>query len=157
MPILCLLTVWAVGCAGGKPKVRVPKPGPATRVEAPIGHQVAGEALEHLGTPYRYGGSSPRGFDCSGLTFYVYKKFGVKLPRRAKDQLKAGTRVSRRELQPGDLVFFKTRYYRGFHVGIYIGHGKFVHAPHSGKRVERRRLDKGYYRRAFYAARRITS
>ena len=82
--------------------------------------------------PYRYGGSSPSGFDCSGLVAYVYGKLGVRLPHNAAAQFGYGRPVARGNLRPGDLVFF-----HGLgHVGLYIGRGRIIHAPQSGERVE---------------------
>ena len=81
--------------------------------------------------PYRYGGSSPSGFDCSGLVAYVYAKLGVRLPHNAAAQYSYGRSVDRGHLKPGDLVFF-----HGLgHVGLYIGQGRMIHAPQSGERV----------------------
>ncbi len=86
-------------------------------------------AKDYLGVPYVWGGTSPKGFDCSGFTQYVYKKAGVSLPRTSSEQGKVGTKVSRSELRAGDLVMFPG------HVGIYIGDGKFIHSPSPGKSV----------------------
>jgi cell wall-associated NlpC family hydrolase len=85
-------------------------------------------ALQYLGVPYVWGGASPSGFDCSGLTMYAYAKVGVYLPHNAAMQYGMGTPVSRSQLAPGDLVFFSGL----SHVGMYIGGGRFVHAPHTG-------------------------
>ena len=89
-------------------------------------------ARHFLGVRYVYGGTSPRsGFDCSGFTRYVYAHFGVELPHYSGAQFDMGRRVSRAGLRPGDLVFFN-----GLgHVGLYIGGGRFIHAPHTGARV----------------------
>lgn len=94
------------------------------------GQEVANYAKQFVGCKYVYGGASTNGFDCSGLTMYVYKKFGISLAHSATAQSKTGTTVSRNNLQPGDLVFFKNyRTNKGIgHVGIYIGNNKFVHA-----------------------------
>src|SRR5690606_30212765 len=97
---------------------------------------LADQALDFLGTRYKYGGESPSGFDCSGLVWYVANEtLGLKLPRTAADQAKLGTKVARAELQRGDLVFFNTMGRRYSHVGIYLGGGEFVHAPSSGGKV----------------------
>ncbi len=87
--------------------------------------------MEYLGTPYVWGGAGPSGFDCSGLAMYVYAQVGISLPHNAAMQYNTvGVPVSRSDLQPGDLVFFD-----GLgHMGIYIGGGQFVHAPHTGRR-----------------------
>ena len=101
-----------------------------------LGRRAARLAARELGVPYRYGGSSPSGFDCSGLVAYVYGRLGVRLPHNAAAQYGYGRAVDRRHLRPGDLVFF-----HGLgHVGLYIGSGRIIHAPQSGERVEIQRL-----------------
>jgi cell wall-associated NlpC family hydrolase len=94
-----------------------------------VGHPEAAQiALRYLGVPYRWGGSSPSGFDCSGLVMYVYAQLGISLPHYTVAQWNATLPISESEMQPGDLVFFN-----GLgHVGIYIGGGQFVDAPHTG-------------------------
>jgi peptidoglycan DL-endopeptidase CwlO len=90
-------------------------------------------ALSQLGVPYVWGGAAPgRGFDCSGLTMWAYRQVGVNLPHYGGDQWNAGVHVTRSQLEPGDLVFFYSDIH---HMGMYIGDGKFVHAPHTGDRV----------------------
>jgi cell wall-associated NlpC family hydrolase len=97
------------------------------------GQQVVDEARKYLGVPYVWGGASPSGFDCSGLTLYVYAKFGVQFSHGATVQAAAGEPVT--DLRPGDLVFFGgSGYYH--HVAIYAGHGQMIHAPHSGTVVQ---------------------
>lgn len=114
-------------------------------------------AEDYIGVPYRYGGRDPqKGFDCSGLTWYVYQRQGLKLPQTSRDQLKAGRKVNKAKLSPGDLVFFRNvKSRRVDHVGIYVGQGRFVHAPGAGKKVERRDLSEKYYKSAYYSARRV--
>jgi cell wall-associated NlpC family hydrolase len=104
-----------------------------------------------IGVPYVYGGTSPRsGFDCSGFTRFVYAHFGILLPHYSVAQFAVGRRVSRGGLRPGDLVFFD-----GLgHVGLYIGNGRFIHAPHSGTRVSISPLA-GWYSARYDGARRI--
>jgi peptidoglycan DL-endopeptidase CwlO len=90
-------------------------------------------ALSQLGVPYVWGGATPgRGFDCSGLTMWAYRQVGVNLPHYGGDQWNAGIHVSRSQLQPGDLIFFYSDIH---HMGMYLGDGKFVHAPHTGDHV----------------------
>ena len=115
--------------------------------------QVANYAYNFLGRPYVYGANGPNAFDCSGFTSYVYRHFGVSLPRTAKSQFSAGSAVSRDNLAPGDLVFFNTVGYLG-HVGLYIGGGDFIHAASSG-RVKISSLSEGYYRTRYAGARRV--
>jgi cell wall-associated NlpC family hydrolase len=98
-------------------------------------------ALQYLGVPYVWGGASPSGFDCSGLTMYAYAKVGVYLPHNAAMQYGMGTPVTRSQLAPGDLVFFNGL----SHVGMYIGGGRFVHAPHTGDVVKISSLSEYWY------------
>jgi cell wall-associated NlpC family hydrolase len=107
-------------------------------------------ALQYLGVPYVWGGASPSGFDCSGLTMYAYAKVGVYLPHNAAMQYGMGTPVSRSQLAPGDLVFFNGL----SHVGMYIGGGRFVHAPHTGDVVKISSLSEYWYAATYVGARR---
>jgi len=109
-------------------------------------------AASLVGTPYRYGGSTPRGFDCSGLVYYTYRKTGVRIPRSTRSQYRHAVHIPRRDLQPGDLVFFKTDRHEVSHVGIYAGNDYFIHAPSRGKQVSFASLDDGYWRTHFVAA-----
>ena len=115
------------------------------------------EALGFVGKPYVRGGASPqRGFDCSGLVVYVYRSaLGIELPRRVADLKSVGTPVRLRDLAPGDLLFYNTRHHPYSHVGIYVGNGRFVHAPRPGARVRVERIGKRYWRARFNGARRI--
>jgi hypothetical protein len=107
-----------------------------------------------LGVPYRWGGDSPGGgFDCSGFVRYVYAHFGLSLPHSSYGDFGLGRRVSRGSLRPGDLVFFD-----GVgHVGMYVGGGRFIHAPHSGTSVQVTSLDEPWYRSTYDGARRFFS
>nr|WP_240126632.1 C40 family peptidase [Thermomonas alba] len=113
-------------------------------------------AFSLLGTPYRYGGSSPEaGFDCSGLVGYVFRTIGIDLPRVSRAMAREGTRIiSRDALAEGDLVFFGRRG-RIDHVGIYIGNGQFLHAPRSGRDVTVSSLTSGYWAQKYVEARRL--
>ena len=111
---------------------------------------VVGIAMQYLGIPYVYGGSTPSGFDCSGFVMYVYAQVGVSLPHNAAAQYGYGTPVDRSQLQPGDLVFFN-----GLgHNGIYIGGGSFIHSPHTGDVVKISSLS-GWYDSTWVGARRL--
>jgi len=111
---------------------------------------VVGIAMRYLGVPYVWGGSTPHGFDCSGFVSYVFAQIGVSLPHSSYSQFGMGTAVSISQLQPGDLVFFTG----ASHVGIYIGGGQFIHAPHTGDVVKISSLS-GYYSSNFAGGRRI--
>jgi hypothetical protein len=113
-------------------------------------------AHQFIGTPYRWGGVSAKsGFDCSGLTMTVYRLNGLYLPRSARSQFRAGRAVSKKALRQGDLVFFATaRRSRVSHVGIYIGAGRFVHAPGRGKDIRTADLGNSYFKRRYLGARR---
>jgi hypothetical protein len=115
------------------------------------------QALALLGTPYRFGGSSPEaGFDCSGLVRHVFASALQRdLPRRAEDISGVGQPVARSDLQPGDLVFFDTLRRAFSHVAIYIGEGRFVHAPARNGRVRIEGLDDRYWASRFNGARRV--
>ncbi len=128
-----------------------------TEEGAAKGEQVLNMAKTFLGVPYVWGGTSPSGFDCSGLVYYVYKQFGVTLNRVAADMTAAGIPVTYSELKPGDIVFFHntSRYTRINHVGIYAGNGMFIHAPQTGDVVKFSPLNSGYYSTTFVTARRI--
>jgi cell wall-associated NlpC family hydrolase len=116
-------------------------------------------AMNFLGVPYRRGGNSAdEGFDCSGFTRHIYQlAMGITLPRRADEQatMKAANRIDKNELQPGDLVFFNTLRRTFSHVGIYVGEGKFIHAPRSGAVVRVEDMNNSYWAPRFDGARRV--
>ncbi len=124
---------------------------PPANVEVKL---VVERALAQIGKPYRLGGAGPRGgFDCSGLVAWVYSTLGVRVPRTTDGQFAYFTPVPREQLQPGDLVFFRLPQ---AHVGIYVGEGEFVHAPATGRPVERARLDGPWFILSFAGGGRLT-
>jgi len=146
--VLACVTAGAGGALGAQ--LHVARMSHATAV-AHKQARVVRFARRFLGVRYVYGGISPRtGFDCSGFTRFVYSHFGVVLPHFSGGQFSLGRRVSRAGLRPGDLVFFD-----GVgHVGLYIGGGRFIHAPHSGTRVSVESLN-GWYGSRYDGARRL--
>jgi cell wall-associated NlpC family hydrolase len=123
---------------------------PPTAAPPPTHGGVVGIAMHYLGVPYVWGGASPSGFDCSGFVMYVFAQIGVSLPHSSYAQYGYGSPVSMSQLQPGDLVFFD-----GLgHVGIYVGGGSFIHAPHTGDVVKISSLT-GWYASTFVGGRRL--
>ncbi len=123
--------------------------------EPGLGERIAASAMAQVGRPYLYGGSTPRGFDCSGLVRYAYLAAGLSVPRTTEDQYRAAHAIRMQRLLPGDLLFFRIDSREVSHVAIYIGERRFVHAPQTGKPVETRSLDDAYYRDRLVAAGRL--
>ena len=119
------------------------------------GQKIAELARAMLGSPYKYGGNSPSGFDCSGLVFYTHGKLGIPAPRTSLQQFRTAKAISSTQLRSGDLVFFKLNKHKVSHVGIYIGQGRFVHAPVSGKRVSVNNLHDEFWKPRFVGAGRL--
>jgi hypothetical protein len=132
-----------------------PEPSTFGRAEPGLRGEVVNSAMRFLGTPYRWGGpSAETGFDCSGLTMTAYRLNGLALPRASAEQYATGERVTRDGLREADLVFFATgRDDRPSHVGLYIGQGRFIHAPGSGKVVRIDDLSQSYYDQRFLEGR----
>ncbi|UWD47872.1 NlpC/P60 family protein [Clostridioides difficile] len=118
---------------------------------------VISEAKKHLGKPYKWGGNGPNSFDCSGLMVYCFKKVSINLPRTARQQGTKGKAVNKVSLQTGDLVFFSKNGPEGeiTHVGMFIGNGEFIHAPHEGDVVKISKLNGSYYTKNFVTAQRV--
>ena len=149
---LLLLAGLAGGCA---PAHIAPEPLPTLSQGGR--NPVVAAARSLTGAPYKWGGESPQtGFDCSGLTWWAYRQVGVDLPRVSYEQYEAGRAVGRREIRPGDLVFFRLRGNpKNMHVGIATDKGTFIHSPSEGGRVREDPLDTPYWRERFIGARRV--
>lgn len=140
----CVTGVTGAGCV------------PRTTIRTPQRDKLVEEIHKFKGTPYVYGGSTPRGTDCSGFTMTVFSKFGVKLPHSASKQFRMGRPVSRRNLKMGDLVFFKRSKHGSVnHVGIYLWDGKMAHASSSKGVIVIRWVGNVYYEHRYAEARRI--
>ena len=121
-----------------------------------LGTGVVRTVTAQIGRPYRLGGSSPqRGFDCSGLVYWVYGQHGIQVPRTTTGQSRAGASISRSELRPGDIVVFRER--SGLHTGIYVGNNNFIHSPNSRSTVRTDSLNSSHWRGIFVNGRRIAS
>ncbi len=110
---------------------------------------------QEMGKPYKWGGTGPDGYDCSGLLYAIFDKLGISLPRTSESQSTAGAYVSKEDLVYGDLVFFARDGANVNHAGIYVGNGEFVHSPQTGEVVKTTTLMSGYYERTYYTARRV--
>lgn len=121
------------------------------RTVAGVGETAAAIALRQVGVPYRYGGQNPSGFDCSGLVHYAYHNAGKSVPRTTGQLWDSAVSVRESEMRAGDLLFFSING-KMQHVGLYVGNGRFVHAPSSGKVVSVQSLSSDYYRRALLRA-----
>ena len=113
-------------------------------------------AKSYIGTPYVFGGTTPKGFDCSGLIWWTYKQHGLRIPRVTADQAKAGHKVAAAHARPGDIVVFRTDSSpRGLHTGIYAGGDSFIHSPSAGKKVSMASMKSPYWRDRLVSVRRI--
>ena len=150
LPLL-LVAAFVAGCAGAPERAEAP----ATRASDETARQAVGFAREMIGKPYRYAGDTPAGFDCSGLVRYSFGRAGVSMPRATPAQRKSTSLISVRSLRPGDLVFFDQEGKKASHVGIYLGDGRFVHAPSTGGRVRTDSLGADFWKKHFVEARRV--
>lgn len=130
----------------------------STSTGSAAGNKIVATAKQHLGVPYKWGGTTPSGFDCSGFVYYVLRCNGINVSRTQTAMYSEGKPVSKSNLQPGDVVFFQNTYKAGLsHVGIYVGDGQFIHAPSSGKVVSYADLYSDYYVAHYYGAVRYTN
>lgn len=150
-PLLLLLLA---ACAS-PPKSTLPaRSAPGRLPDGVERERLVDSAERYLGSPYVYGGTGAKGFDCSGLVYRVYSESGVRLPRTSAAQYRVGASIAQGELRPGDLVFFGDRG-RVNHVGIYTGRGRFIHASTSKRQVRKDKLSQSYFRRHYLGARRV--
>ncbi|GAA0484542.1 C40 family peptidase [Tatumella punctata] len=148
---VALLVLLLAGCSS-----RAPAPDARLSDPVKVTRQLSQQLSQWHGTPYRLGGLSRRGVDCSGFVYLTFRnRFDLQLPRTTRQQSRLGTRIKKSELRPGDLVFFKTGWGQdGLHVGIYDRDNLFIHASTS-RGVMRSSLDNVYWRKVFWQARRI--
>jgi cell wall-associated NlpC family hydrolase len=137
---------------GGWPGTHASDPAGTARTDA---YAVTSTALQLRGSPYREGGDTPLGFDCSGFIRYVFAQHGIGVPRQVADQYETGAQIAATDLRPGDLLFFSTIAPGASHVALSIGRDEFVHAPSEQGVVRVERLSSSYWSRRFIGARRI--
>lgn len=127
--------------------------------KAAPGSSIVATARSQMGVPYSWGGDSPReGFDCSGFAWWVFRQNGMDLPRPSWEQYRTGREVARRELRPGDLVFFRIRTSgRSLHVGIVSSPGRFIHSPRAGGVIIESSLENAFWKRHFIGGRRVSA
>lgn len=152
--VMCIAILGVLVACGSAPKA-ADQGDSSHRADKATAQHAAEYARGMVGKPYRYGGNSPAGFDCSGLVQYSYSRAGLPVPRTTGSQRQSSVAISSRSLREGDLLFFDQQGRKSSHVGIYIGAGRFVHAPSSGKRVRVDKLDAKYWQKHFAGARRI--
>lgn len=143
---IAVVTVLALGVLSAAPALAAQKP--------VSGEEIVATASKYKGVRYKYGGASPKGFDCSGLVWYVYKEHGYALPRTADKQFEHGKPVKTGDLRPGDVVFFTTTEKGASHCGIFTGQGKFIHAS-SSKGVIVTAMSDRYWKGRYLGARRM--
>ncbi len=150
---LCCLLGLSFGCAASTQNTDVLAPAPVVEEEKEEA-VIIPKAESMLGVMYKYGGTTPKGFDCSGFVQWVYNHAGVKLPRRAKDQARAGEAIKDKDdIQVGDIVAFRRG--RVYHTGIYVGENKFIHSPRRNKDIRISDMDASYFSRYYIGTRRV--
>ena len=155
--LLAVSAAIAVGLTGCSSAPRTPDATTGITVAAdPVRAQIVFTAMQMVGVPYQWGGSTPEGFDCSGLVQYAYSNAGLRLPRTAEAQLDASAPLTLENAQAGDLLFFRDGGHTS-HVAIYLGQGRFVHAPSTGGQVSLDSFGNAYWRMRFARAGRVPS
>lgn len=134
------------GCGSGRTLIKV---------EPEIRHRIVLDALGQVGRPYRYGGATPDGFDCSGLIQYIFAQSGIRIPRTTLEQRAIGVEIDEDDILPGDLLFYRFGSGRVDHVALYLGDGQAIHAPASGRSIIVASVDLKYWRQRFVEAVRI--
>ena len=149
-----MVAIVGAGACSGPPRTPETVTGSAVQTPEAVRTQVVYTARQMVGVPYRWGGSTPEGFDCSGLVQYVYSRSGLRLPRTAAEQMAASAPLTLEKAEAGDLLFFRDGS-RTSHVAIYLGQGRFVHAPSTGNTVSLDSFDNAYWRMRFTRAGRV--
>lgn len=159
-PVSVFLLIIITACAGTpqptlqEPAAEIGKKPYASATTQPTnpGLQALEVARKMLGTPYRYGGNDPDGFDCSGLVQYAFNHAGLELPRSSQDIFRTSQRINPKEMKPGDLVFFAISSNKVSHVGIYADQNRFIHSPSSGKGVRFSSMETPYWQKRLIGA-----
>ena len=144
-------TAMLAGCAGSPPAPEQT----TVRASNEVAAQAVDYAREMLGRPYKFAGDTPEGFDCSGLVKYSYGRAGISMPRDTRSQHRVSVLVSTHGLREGDLLFFDQEGKKKSHVGMYLGKGRFIHAPSSGGKVRIDSINAEFWKKHFVEARRV--
>jgi murein DD-endopeptidase len=153
-PRLALLLTGMAMLAGCSSAPEIPRH-MAVRASDEVASSAIVHAKEMLGKPYKYAGDTPAGFDCSGLVKYSYGRAGISMPRDTQSQRRMSVLISMRSLREGDLLFFDQEGKKTSHVGMYLGNGRFIHAPSSGGKVRTDSINAEFWKKHLVEARRI--
>lgn len=163
----CLIVViaFAYGCASYAPTTtsghteKTNPENPAIDLKENLinstGNEIVATVKSLIGTPYLFGGTTPQGFDCSGLVYYSYQSLGMRVPRTTRQLARQATTLKKNEIMPGDLLFFQTFGNKVSHVGIYAGENQFIHAAKSGENVSYANIEEPYWRARLIKAGRL--
>lgn len=153
LAVLCAILFMALFLSGCGTKGLKPSQS-GQEISPDLGNKVTQTAIRQSGTRYKWGGDTPRGFDCSGLVWWSYKQYGIKVPRVTQDQASFGRKVNLKQARPGDILIFQIS--SGLHTALYAGKGEFVHSPASGKHVRKDKVNTKYWRSRLKGVRRVT-